>query len=184
MSIEPIKSLPRSQGGLNERKKLLPARVSPRKTTERLEYRGQKTAMERFIGKLRGLLKARMALVVDDDPDFCETFRGYLVEKGYQVAVAYDGDEALASYVENRPDVVFLDVRMPGKNGIQVLRELKDIDPDAAVIMVSAVEDQDIIDQAKSEGVFYVNKPINFRYLNLAIETTLGLREGIVSSRG
>jgi two-component system response regulator (stage 0 sporulation protein F) len=122
--------------------------------------------------------------VVDDDPEFCRTFREHLVRKGYQVVLAYSGEEALVSYVENQPDVVFLDVRMPGKNGIETLRELKAIDPNAAVIMVSAVEDHDIVEQAKSLGVFYVNKPINFRYLEHAIETTLGLRRGIVSSLG
>lgn len=188
MSIEPIDSTSRPRGGLNERRMLPPARAPvpsrAARPAPRVEPRDQGAATRRFVSRLREVLKARRALVVDDDPDFCQTFRSWLTRKGYLVDVAHDGREALASYAERRPDVVFLDVRMPGWDGVRVLKELRALDPEAAVIMVSAVEDHHIVARAKSEGVFYVNKPIDFRYLELAIETTLGLREGIFSSLG
>lgn len=184
MAIDPIRSSYRAQNRLHERHSAPAPRVLPRKPAENSRAVEQREAAKKFIGKMRKILGARRALVIDDDPYFCEAFREYLVRKGYQVALAYTGDEGVSLYKESQPDVVFLDVRMPGKNGIETLKELKALDPGAAVIMVSAVEDDDIVQEAKSLGVFYVNKPINFHYLEHAIETTLGLRQGIVSSLG
>jgi DNA-binding response OmpR family regulator len=113
------------------------------------------------------------ALVVDDEPAFCEVLRDFLVEKGYHVVVASDGDEAIRLYKQDRPDIVLMDVQMPGKNGLETLRELKAHDPKAAFIIVSAVEDFETVQQAKAEGVFFIHKPINFHSLELAIETNL-----------
>lgn len=184
MSVDPIRSSYRAQNRLQERHSMPAPRVVRQKPAESPRAVEQREAARKFIGKLRKILGARRALVIDDDPYFCEAFREYLVKKGYQVALAYSGDEGLSLYKESRPDVVFLDVRMPGKSGIETLKELKALDSEAAVIMVSAVEDDDVVQEAKSLGVFYVNKPINFHYLEHAIETTLGLRQGIVSSLG
>lgn len=124
------------------------------------------------------------ALVVDDDPDVCDLLRDYLVDKGYQVRVAYDGDEALSAYKRERADVVILDVRMPRKDGLETLRELKALDSRTAVIMVSGFGDDEIINKAEALGAFYIHKPLNLRYLQSAIETKLGLRGGIVDKTG
>lgn len=124
------------------------------------------------------------ALVVDDDPDVCDLLRDYLVDKGYQVRVAYDGDEALSAYKRERADVVILDVRMPRKDGLETLRELKALDSRTAVIMVSGFGDDEIINKAEALGAFYIHKPFNLRYLQSAIETKLGLRSGIVDKTG
>jgi CheY-like chemotaxis protein len=113
-------------------------------------------------------------LVVDDEPAFCEVLRDFLESKGYNVVVANSGDEALSTYPEERPDVVLMDVRMPGKDGLTTLKELKGIDPKVKAVMVSAVHDEEVVRQAKSEGAFYIHKPINFQYLELAISTKLG----------
>ncbi|MFQ5893067.1 MAG: response regulator, partial [Nitrospinota bacterium] len=64
-------------------------------------------------------------LVVDDEPDFCEVLGVFLEAKGYSVLKAYDCDRALALYKQERPGVVLLDLRMPGKDGIETLRELR-----------------------------------------------------------
>lgn len=113
-------------------------------------------------------------LVVDDESAYCDVLKDYLVSKGFDVAVANSGDEALSVYPNEKPSVVLLDVRMPGKDGLTTLRELKKIDPTVKAVMVSAVHDEDVIHQAKSEGAFYIHKPINFQYLELAIATKLG----------
>jgi CheY-like chemotaxis protein len=120
-------------------------------------------------------------LVVDDEPAFCELLREFLVDKGYHVAVANDGDEALTVYRHERPDIVFLDQRMPGKDGLETLLELKAFDPNVAVIMISAFGNDEIVERSKGEGAFFIHKPINFKYLELAIETKLGLRERIIN---
>lgn len=113
-------------------------------------------------------------LVVDDEPAFCDVLREFLESKGYSVVVANSGDAAISTYPVEKPSVVLMDVRMPGKDGITTLRELKGIDPEVKAVMVSAVHDDEVVREAKSEGAFYIHKPINFQYLELAISTKLG----------
>ena len=115
-------------------------------------------------------------LVVDDEPDFCEALGDFLGAKGYSVLEAHDGDQALEAYRQERPDVVLLDVNMPGKNGIETLKELRTFDPEASVIMVTAIYDEDISRLAMAEGAFdYITKPIDHEYLELALMTKLAL---------
>lgn len=118
----------------------------------------------------------KKVLVVDDEPLFCEMVRRFLEGKGYSVAEVYDGDQALVVYDQARPDVILLDVRMPGKDGLQVLRELKVIDPAASVIMVAAVRDEELARMARAEGALeYITKPVDLDYLDSVIATTMGL---------
>ncbi len=117
-------------------------------------------------------------LVVDYEQAVCKELLLFLEEKGYSVVEAYSGDEAVAKYTLERPDVVLLDILMPGKDGIVTLRELKAIDPDASVIMVTAVHEEDIAKQAMAEGAFdYITKPVNREYLEMALMTKLALIE-------
>ena len=118
-------------------------------------------------------------LVVDDEVPVCKELRKFLEDKGYEVLEAYDGDQAVSLYSQERPDLVLLDVRMPGKSGLETLEELKALDPEASVIMVTAVRDSELALQAMKEGAFeYITKPINPEYLELAIETKLTLGRG------
>jgi len=118
----------------------------------------------------------KKVLVVDDEPLFCEMVRRFLEGRGYSVVEAYDGDQALVVYDQARPDVILLDVRMPGKDGLQVLRELKVIDPAASVIMVAAVRDEELARMARAEGALeYITKPVDLDYLDSVIATTMGL---------
>ena len=64
-------------------------------------------------------------LLVDDDPDFVEATK-VVLESKYQVVTAYDGDEGLKKVVEEKPDLIILDVVMPGKDGFAVCKELKE----------------------------------------------------------
>ena len=115
-------------------------------------------------------------LVVDDEISVCKELRLFLKGKGYSVAEAYSGDEALEAYKQESPDVVLLDIRMPGKDGIETLHELKALDPDASVIMVTAVHEEEIAKKAMSEGAFdYITKPIDPGYLEIALMTKLAL---------
>lgn len=115
-------------------------------------------------------------LVVDDEPLFCEIMSNFLEEKGYSVAVAYDGNRALEAYGTQGPDIVLLDVRMPGKDGLETLRELKALDPEANVMMITAILDEEMVEQALAEGAFdYITKPVSLHSLDLAIRMKLGL---------
>ncbi len=118
----------------------------------------------------------KKVLVVDDEPLFCEMVSKFLVGKGYSVVEAYGGEQALTIYNADRPDVVVLDVRMPGKDGLETLQELRASDPEASVIMVTAVLDDEVVGQAMADGALdYITKPINLHSLELAIKMRLGL---------
>jgi DNA-binding response OmpR family regulator len=69
--------------------------------------------------------KQTKILVIDDDPDLQAAARTVLESKSYQVIAALDGDEGLRKVVDERPDLIVLDVIMPGKTGFDVCRELK-----------------------------------------------------------
>jgi DNA-binding response OmpR family regulator len=113
-------------------------------------------------------------LVVDDEQFIRNALGKFLSAKGYDVYKAQDGDEALSAYQLNRPDIVILDIRMPGKDGVETLRELKEIDPQVNVIMVSAVHEEETAKEAMDEGAFdYITKPIDPNYLELCLNTRL-----------
>ncbi len=118
-------------------------------------------------------------LVVDDEPDFCEALHEFLAEKGFSVMEANSCEEALAAYSQERPDVVLLDVIMPGKDGRETLRELKALDPEVSVIMVTALHEEDLALEAMADGAFdYITKPVNPDYLEIALMTKIGLIAG------
>ncbi len=118
-------------------------------------------------------------LVVDDEPDFCEALREFLEEKGFSVMEANSCEEALEAYSQERPDVVLLDVIMPGKDGRETLQELKAFDPEVSVIMITALHEEDLALEAMADGAFdYITKPFNPDYLEMALMTKIGLLEG------
>jgi len=77
-------------------------------------------------------------LVVDDEEYIRELYRDELAEEGYHVELAGDGQEALAKMATFRPDLVTLDVKMPGLDGIEVLRRIREKDASVPVLLVTA----------------------------------------------
>jgi two-component system response regulator (stage 0 sporulation protein F) len=113
-------------------------------------------------------------LIVDDEAPVREVLRDYFVEQGYTVVDAADGEAALAVFARERPDVVLLDVRMPGLDGLQVLKRLRESDPDVAVIMVTANDDAAVARETLSVGAFdYVAKPFDFEHLSHTVMTAV-----------
>jgi len=70
--------------------------------------------------------KQAKVLLIDDDPDFVEATKTVLESKSYQVFTAYNGDDGLSKVFEEIPDLIILDVVMPGKDGFAVCKELKE----------------------------------------------------------
>lgn len=104
----------------------------------------------------------KKVLVVDDDPLNCEVLRELLSAEGYQVEVALSGQEALEVSGVQRPHIVLLDLSMPGKSGLETLRELKSTLPEAALIMLSGLHEEELASKAKDEGAAgYISKPIH-----------------------
>lgn len=105
-------------------------------------------------------------LVVDDEPEITELLKNFFLRKNYSVFVANNGQAALNVIKEQRPHLVFLDIRMPVMDGITVLRNIRLFDTSIKVIMVTALEEKDYMAEAKSLGaVDYVRKPFNLEYL-------------------
>ena len=105
-------------------------------------------------------------LVVDDDLPTCDFLRGFFEKIDFKVFMANDGEKALSLVKEKCPDVILLDIRMPGPSGIKVLQEIKKIDKDAKVIMMTAVDEETVIELAKEYGaVGYIIKPFSLEYL-------------------
>ncbi len=79
----------------------------------------------------------RTILIVDDDEMFLGTFGRLLENEGYAVCATADGPHALAIYAARRPELVLLDLGLPSMSGIDVLKEIRKLDPDAKVIVIT-----------------------------------------------
>jgi DNA-binding NtrC family response regulator len=109
-------------------------------------------------------------LVVDDEIHVVRLIQEFLTMKGYEVYTAADGTEAIQKVQELKPHIVLLDMIMPGIGGIDTLKEIKKIDPDIAVIMVTAVNDEELAKRAVQLGAYdYITKPINIDYLETCV---------------
>jgi len=113
-------------------------------------------------------------LVVDDEAPIREVLTEYFATEGYAVEAATSGVEALAAIRGRRADLVLLDVRMPGLDGVQVLRRIRELDDSVPVIMVTANEDVGLAKETLKLGAFdYVAKPFDFEYLDRAVAAGL-----------
>ncbi|HUF93800.1 MAG TPA: response regulator [Candidatus Limnocylindria bacterium] len=110
--------------------------------------------------------RSKRILIVDDEPLITEVLSEHF--KGdYAVETALNGTDALTAIVRERPDIVLLDINMPRMNGVEVLKDIKQIDETIAVIMVTANEQIALAAEALKSGAFgYVPKPFDFRYLD------------------
>ncbi|HYS19041.1 MAG TPA: response regulator [Candidatus Binatia bacterium] len=113
-------------------------------------------------------------LVVDDEAPVREVLTEYFATEGYAVEAATNGAEALTAIRGGRADLVLLDVRMPGLDGVQVLRRIRELDGNVPVIMVTANEDVVLAKETLKLGAFdYVAKPFDFEYLDRAVAAGL-----------
>jgi CheY-like chemotaxis protein len=118
--------------------------------------------------------RRRNILVVDDEPDVRSTIVDVLRGSGYDVRGVGDGASALDAMRAEQPDLVLLDVRMPGVNGIDVLASIRALDPHVRVIMITGDTRQNVANEAFARGaVEYIGKPIDPAYLELCVETAL-----------
>jgi CheY-like chemotaxis protein len=115
-------------------------------------------------------------LVVDDNGDNVEILRAYLESRGYTVAEARDGRSALALMEEVHPDLVLLDVMMPGMDGWEVCRTIKNHPKfgSTRVVMVTAkAAYEDKFEGMRSGADDYVVKPIDLKVLDRTVERNL-----------
>ncbi len=113
-------------------------------------------------------------LIVDDDVASCRTLQLHLRSEGYDVNMAHSVDEGLAAAHKRRPDLLILDIRMPGKSGLEGLPEFKQTFPALHIIMITAFHDMDSTIQAMQNGAEdYIHKPIDIDELDNTIAQIL-----------
>ena len=118
-------------------------------------------------------------LIVDDTPENLTLLRSMLTEKGYRVLAAINGEMALKAVRTNLPDLILLDIRMPGMDGYEVCKQLKSEEKTRKipVIFISALNEVDDKVKALSlGGVDYITKPFQAEEVLARIKTHLALR--------
>lgn len=117
-------------------------------------------------------------LVVDDEAAIRESLKDWLMEDGYRVALAIDGENAIAMVQESQYDVILLDLKMPGIDGLETMRRVKELSPDSGVLMMTAYASVDTAVQAMKEGAFdYLVKPFDPDEVELQIKKIVAHRE-------
>jgi signal transduction histidine kinase len=125
----------------------------------------------------------RTILLVDDEEDLCEILSISLSDLGFQVHTATNGEHAFRLFQQTRPQIVLADIRMPGMDGIELLRKIKAENPNTEVIMITGQGDMDLaIKSLKYEATDFITKPIHDEVLAIALERArerLTMRESI-----
>lgn len=113
-------------------------------------------------------------LWVDDEIDLLKPHLLFLKEKGYEVMTASNGHDALEQIKKNALDIVFLDENMPGLSGLETLSQIKTINADLPVVMITKSEEESIMEQAIGSKIAdYLIKPVNPNQILLSLKKTL-----------
>jgi len=130
--------------------------------------------IDKIIALIEELLHGKtLILVVDDQFGVRKALKAILESKGYRVATAKDGAEAIEMVKEKHYDIIFLDVKLPDMNGVETFEQVKKIDPEAAVIMMTGYCVEDLVRRAISQGAYTcIYKPFD-------MEKVIGLVEEI-----
>jgi two-component system response regulator AtoC len=117
-------------------------------------------------------------LIVDDDESIRRLLAAVLSREGFQTVTANDGEEALALFRDVSPDIVLMDIRMPGLSGIDAMSAMLELRPGAAVILMTAYADLDTAVRAIKNGVFdFVIKPFDLAEISLLVNRAYQMRE-------
>jgi len=116
-------------------------------------------------------------LCIEDVVELRQDIAEELKEAGYEVLQAGDGEQGLEMIIEHQPDLVLCDITMPRKDGLQLMKEVRDNFPllaDMPIMLLSALSDrQGILDGFKQGADAYFTKPINFEYLLARIHASM-----------
>ena len=110
-------------------------------------------------------------LIVDDDTASCRTLQLHLQSQGHRVGIAHSVEQGLACQADDPPQLVVLDIRMPGMSGLDGLPRFKQADPRVRVVMITAFHDMESTIEARQRGADdYIHKPIDIDELDAAID--------------
>lgn len=124
-------------------------------------------------------------LIVDDDEAICELISEGLLEDGFSCDTASTADEALTKFRGHYFDIALLDIKLPGKSGMELLKIFQTISQNTEIVMITAVKDIDTAIQAMKLGASdYVVKPFTIDKLSASIDTILGSNQRCSSVSG
>jgi CheY-like chemotaxis protein len=117
-------------------------------------------------------------LIIDDDPEWCAMLGEFVGGLGYRTESVADGLAAISGVTEDPPDLILLDIEMPGLSGVDALPRLRSVAPGVKVIMVTGSRSAETAKRALVHGAFdYVAKPVDFDYLAKSIETAVLMKQ-------
>ena len=126
---------------------------------------------------------AEKILIIDDQPEVGETLKEWLAKFGYESAYCSRGEEGLAAIAKENFSAILLDIKMPGEDGISILRKIKSADPAAAVILMTAYPSDETITQALNSGAYdYLLKPFNIEKIQFLIDRAISYRKLLKTS--
>lgn len=144
------------------------------KFNEIREYALSLLAAESLKKESRAEEEGGYLLIVDDEIGILKLLGSFFEHKGFTVKTAESGEEALRLADEKRPQLVMLDVTMPGMDGVLTLKKIHEKDASIPVIMVTGVNDEHVARETIASGAYaYVLKPFDMDYLNLVVTTAL-----------
>lgn len=115
-------------------------------------------------------------LVIDDEPSILESLNMFLEEKGFQVYTADTGEKGLSLFEKEQPQVVVLDIRLPDKNGLDVLKSMMEKTFPCKIIMITAFQDMETTIMAMKRGAFdYIHKPLDIDQVEQAVDRALSI---------
>jgi len=113
-------------------------------------------------------------LVIDDEPDIGWLFSKILSEEGYKVLISLNGEEGISKIKKEKPDLVFLDLKLPGMDGIEILKEIRTFDKDLLIIVLTAYETVKTAVEAMKLGAYdYLSKPVNIERIKTTIKNAI-----------
>ena len=122
-------------------------------------------------------------LVVDDEAAMRESLKDWLMEDGYEVDLASGGEDAIAMALGQNYEVILLDLKMPGMDGLEALERLKEIRPEADIIMMTAYATIDTAVQAMKQGAFdYLVKPFDPDQIEMLIKKIVEHKELVLEN--
>lgn len=134
--------------------------------------------IEHIVSIIESALHKTLILVVDDYFADRETLKAILEERGYRVVTAETGTDALARVKEKHFDIIFLDIRLPDIDGVRIFEQVKTIDPEVAVIMMTGYSEEELVRRAISHGAYTcIYKPLNVEKI-LALVGEISLKKG------
>jgi len=133
---------------------------------------------EAHIASVNDAAPARRVLVVEDDPNFGKLLRFQLQREGMDVHIVQNGDEALGKFTELEPDIVLLDVMLPGKDGTTLLGEIHQVDRHVSIVMMTAAGSVDMAVECMKKGAYdFLTKPFDFDRLHAVLRNGIQHRD-------